>query len=98
MAGPAVSLTSPEGKNVKCTAVFLLHTYWPISRIYIRISTGRPGTKKKFLSRCPFVPGQGQKQMSREKHNYLNEGSTTKIWDEWIAENIKGTDIVLPES
>ena len=30
--------------------------------------------------------------------NYLNEGSTTKIWDEWIAENIKGTDIVLPES
>ena len=30
--------------------------------------------------------------------NYLNEESTIKIWDEWIAENIKGTDIVLPES
>ena len=23
--------------------------------------------KKKFLSRCPVVPGQGQKQMSRDK-------------------------------
>ena len=23
--------------------------------------------KKKFLSRCPFVPGQGQEQMSRDK-------------------------------
>ena len=34
LAGPAVSLTSPEGKNVKCTAIFLLHTYWPISGIH----------------------------------------------------------------
>ena len=40
-----------------------------------RVSTGQdvplslcPGTKKKFLSRCPFVPGQGQEQMSRDKH------------------------------
>ena len=23
--------------------------------------------KKKFLSRCPFAPGQGQEQMSRDK-------------------------------
>ena len=35
--------------------------------------TGRPVVplsrdKKKFLSRCPFVPGQGQEQMSRDKH------------------------------
>ena len=34
--------------------------------------TGRPVVplsrdKKKFLSRCPFVPGQGQEQMSRDK-------------------------------
>ena len=34
--------------------------------------TGRPVVplsrdKKKFLSRCPFVPGQGQKQMCRDK-------------------------------
>ena len=33
--------------------------------------TGRPFVplsrdKKKFLSRCPFVPGQGQEQMSRD--------------------------------
>ena len=26
-----------------------------------------PGTKKFCLSRCPFVPGQGQEQMSRDK-------------------------------
>ena len=30
--------------------------------------------------------------------NYLNEESTVKIWDEWIAKNLQGTDIVLPES
>ena len=30
--------------------------------------------------------------------NYLNEESTVKIWDEWIAENLKGTDTVLPDS
>ena len=35
--------------------------------------TGRPVVplsrdKKIFLSRCPFVPGQGQEQMSRDKH------------------------------
>ena len=30
--------------------------------------------------------------------NYLNEESTVKIWDEWIPENLQGTDIVLPES
>ena len=34
--------------------------------------TGRPVVplsrdKKKFLSRCPVVPGQGQEQMSRDK-------------------------------
>ena len=34
--------------------------------------TGRPVVplswdKKKFLSRCPGVPGQGQEQMSRDK-------------------------------
>ena len=34
--------------------------------------TGRPVVplsrdKKKFLSRCPIVPGQGQEQMSRDK-------------------------------
>ena len=35
-----------------------------------RVSTGRdvPG-QKKILSRCPFVPGQGQEQMSRDKIN-----------------------------
>ena len=42
-------------------------------RVHSRVSTGRdvplslcPGTKK-ILSRCPFVPGQGQEQMSRDK-------------------------------
>ena len=30
--------------------------------------------------------------------NYLNEESTIRIWDEWIAENLKGTNIVLPSS
>ena len=30
--------------------------------------------------------------------NYLNEEYGVKIWDEWIAVNLKGTDIVLPES
>ena len=46
---------------------------WQISEgLQIRVSTGRdvplslcPGTKK--IS-CPFVPGQGQEQMSRDKH------------------------------
>ena len=83
LAGPAVSLTSPEGKNVKCTAVFLLHTYWPISRIYIRVSTGRPGTKKKFLSRCPFVPGQGQEQMSRDVPGQNHFPKRTKKQEIW---------------
>ena len=31
----------------------------PLSRV--------PGQKKKFLSWCPVVPGQGQEQMSRDK-------------------------------
>ena len=33
--------------------------------ICIRVSKGRD--KKKSLSRCPFVPGQGQEQMSWDK-------------------------------
>ena len=29
--------------------------------------------------------------------NYFTE-ENNKIWDQWIAENLKGTDIVLPSS
>ena len=32
--------------------------------VQISVSTGRPGTKKFS---CPFVPGQGQEQKSRDK-------------------------------
>ena len=29
--------------------------------------------------------------------NYFTE-ENIKIWDQWIAENVKGTDIILPNS
>ena len=29
--------------------------------------------------------------------NYFNE-EKNKVWDKWIAENLEGTDIVLPKS
>ena len=29
--------------------------------------------------------------------NYFNE-ENNQIWDKWIAENLEGTDIVLPKS
>ena len=29
--------------------------------------------------------------------NYFNE-ENNQVWDKWIAENLKGTDIVLPKS
>ena len=32
-----------------------------------------------------------------DSKNYFNE-ENNKIWDEWIEENLKGTDIVLPKN
>ena len=32
-----------------------------------------------------------------EWKNYFNE-ENNQVWDKWIAENLKGTDIVLPKS
>jgi len=44
-----------------CKNIFLL------SSILYHITLVFPRDKKKFLSRCPVVPGQGHEQMSRDK-------------------------------
>ena len=63
--------------NFAASWVELLHMISNDSNwLQIRVSTGRDvplsRDKKKFLSRCPFVPGQGQEQMSRDKKKFLS--------------------------
>ena len=38
-----------------------------------------------------------RKGMVGDWKNYFNE-ENNKVWDKWIAENLEGTDIVLPKS
>ena len=67
------SLNGPEKIDKVLTQVRLTCTSVSKERdVPGQTGTGRPviplsRDKRKFLSRCPFVPGEGQEQMSRDK-------------------------------